>query len=644
MQNLKISLANAGVYHPTSLAGRLVNVLGERLHDAVPGNVIHSGGDLPEEPLVVAQVIPEQALDAEQLGRVVASGASLGLELLAHGVDHLERLATVVDPLDVVEPGGGDEAQAAERTRLPDRLGNRGHDELRNLAGRVETDTGQLVHDGGVGKALDEGVAILVDVDARDLRQERLDLLLHHLPHELAEQRVRHDLVHVLEARQLTGVAQGRVAAVEQAQLVLLELLDSVHILDHLDPNLLEGRTAVGELILDDPLREGLRDDGPRVHNAKLLCQCRFVGLRRLRGDAIDHGVREGAFLGNPLRDLRVAQAGKRLEHVAGDGSVLLHVVAGHDGEGLETLLVAAGQARVEETEGRARGLLVGRVQVELDVRVLTLQLVGVLIVVVTALGDGEGHNLRVRVSHLGDDRLAVIGGKEVGVDAADDVGKAALGRTLNEGVEVVLRGQRVAHGRVEGLQAHSANGVVVYPMLLHQLVDVDSQVRPVETADTNVDDSLLDGATALVGRDLHQRATCRCDLRQVPAIELERCHCVQIGGGGREMNDKGEIEKGEEKAAGPLLLWTAGSQEGMQEHRNTGTQKAEGGFDSLLSVRTSWAGLQIGASGGGELTHPRHCCPDKVSGVPPVLDRETGEDQRDFKVPCIRNQGVASL
>lgn len=70
--------------------------------------------------------------------------------------------------------------------------------------------------------------------------------------------------------------------------------------------------------------------------------------------------------------------------------------------------------------------------------------------------------------------------------------------------------------------------------MLLHQLVDVDSQVRPVETADTNVDDSLLDGATALVGRDLHQRATCRCDLRQVPAIELERCHCVQIGGGGK--------------------------------------------------------------------------------------------------------------
>lgn len=39
-------------------------------------------------------------------------------------------------------------------------------------------------------------------------------------------------------------------------------------------------------------------------------------------------------------------------------------------------------------------------------------------------------------------------------------------------------------------------------------------------------------------------------------------------------MNDKGEIEKGEEKAAGPLLLWTAGSQEGMQECRNAGTQE----------------------------------------------------------------------
>jgi hypothetical protein len=152
-----------------------------------------------------------------------------------------------------------------------------------------------------------------------------------------------------------------------------------------------------------------------------------------------------------------------------------------------------------------------------------------VLIVVVTALSDGEGDNFRVRVRHLGDNGLAVIRGKEVGVDAANDVGKASLGRTLNEGVEVVLRGQRVAHCGVEGLQANAANGVVSYTMLLHQLVDVDSQVSPVEAADTNVDDSLLDGATALVCWNLHQRATCRRNLRQVLAIELERSHCAQM-------------------------------------------------------------------------------------------------------------------
>lgn len=51
-------------------------------------------------------------------------------------------------------------------------------------------------------------------------------------------------------------------------------------------------------------------------------------------------------------------------------------------------------------------------------------------------------------------------------------------------------------------------------------------------------------------------------------------------------MNDKGEIEKGEEKAAGPLLLWTAGSQEGMQECRNAGTQEHRKGTQEHRKLR----------------------------------------------------------
>ena len=317
-------------------------------------------------------------------------------------------------------------------------------------------------------------------------------------------------------------------AAVKQAQLVLLELLDVVGILDQLDTDLVEWRAAVGELVLDHPLREGLRGDGPRVLDGKLVYEGVFVGGGGLRCDTVDHGVGEGGLLGNPLGDLGVtAQARKRLEHVARDGAVLLHVIARHDGEGSETLLVAASQGGVEEAEGGARGIVVGRVEVELDVGVLGLQLVRVLVVVVAALGDGERHNVGIRVRHLGDDGLAVIRGKEVGVDAANHVGHAALGRTLDDGVQVVLRTQGVAHAGVERLQANTADCVVGHAMLLHQLVDIDSQVSSVEATHANVDDALLDGATTLVRRDLDLGLSSGRDLREVGAVELERRHCA---------------------------------------------------------------------------------------------------------------------
>ena len=382
-------------------------------------------------------------------------------------------------------------------------------------------------------------MAILVNVDTGDLRQDWLHLLLHHLPHELVVHGVLHDLVDVFKACHLAGVGDGRVTAVEQTQLVLLELLDVVDILDHLHTSLLKRWTAVGEMVLDHPLGEGLRDDRPGVVDAKVVCEGRFVGGGSLGGDTVDHGVGEGTLLADPLGKLGVAQTGKRLEHVACDGAVLLHVVAGHDGERLESLLLAAGQGSVEKAEGGAGGLVVGRVEVELDVRVLTLELVRVLVVVVAALGDGERDNVGIRVRHLGNDGLAVVGSKEVGVDAANHMGRAALGGTVDEGVEVVLGAEGVPHGGIKGLQANTTDGVVGRAMLLHQLVDVDRQMSSVEASHANVDDALLDGATALVGWHL----TGGGDLRQVGAVELEGSHCEQKNGiegkneGKKEMN-----------------------------------------------------------------------------------------------------------
>merc|ERR1712048_226458 len=91
------------------------NVLGKRLQDAVPGNVLHSRCDLLQEPLVAAQVVTEQVSDAEQLGRVGASCTSFGLELLPHRVVDGKCVAAVIDAVNVTEPSCCDEAQTAER-------------------------------------------------------------------------------------------------------------------------------------------------------------------------------------------------------------------------------------------------------------------------------------------------------------------------------------------------------------------------------------------------------------------------------------------------------------------------------------------------------------------------------------------------
>ena len=184
-------------------------ILGKRLQNAIPGNILHSGGDLLDEPLVTAQVVTEEVLDAEQLSRAGAPRTSLSLELLAHGVVDFERLAAVVDAVKVPEPRGRDEAQTAEGAGHPDLLGNRGHDELGDFAGGIDADAGELVHEGWVGEALHERVAVLVDVDAGNLGEKWFHFFLHHLPHEVAEEWVLHDFVDVFEAGQLAWVAYG---------------------------------------------------------------------------------------------------------------------------------------------------------------------------------------------------------------------------------------------------------------------------------------------------------------------------------------------------------------------------------------------------------------------------------------------------
>lgn len=193
----------------------------------------------------------------------------------------------------------------------PNLLSDGRHDELRNFTRSVQANTGKLVHDGGVGEALHEGVAVLVNVDPGDLGQKRLDLVLHHLPDKLAVDGVVDDFVNVLESCELTGVTKSGVGAVKQTQLVHLELLDVVNILDNLDTNLFKGGTTVAELVLDNPLHERFGNNGPFVLDAKVLGKAFNVGLFGTGSDAVNHGVGESTLVGDPVGDFGVAKLGE---------------------------------------------------------------------------------------------------------------------------------------------------------------------------------------------------------------------------------------------------------------------------------------------------------------------------------------------
>jgi hypothetical protein len=170
----------------------------------------------------------------------------------------------------------------------------------------------------------------------------------------------------------------------------------------------------------------------------------------------------------------------------------------------------------IEVAEDGSWRLLTG--QIGGDIRVVSLELVGVLVHVVTALGNSHGNDVGIGVSHLGNDSLAAVRSKEVVGDTTTDTGSGTLGSTLNNGVEVVLGLQSIAHGSSEWLKVNTADGPVLDVELLKKSVDVGCKMGPVETTDTDVNDTLLDTLT-LVGGDGYI-----LELGEVLAVELERC------------------------------------------------------------------------------------------------------------------------
>ena len=74
---------------------------------------------------------------------------------------------------------------------------------------------------------------------------------------------------------------------------------------DHLRADLVPGRAAGGEDVLDRPLPEGLADDGGGIVQAEQRLDLGDVGLGRGRDDAVDHGRGEGAVGLDPAGERR---------------------------------------------------------------------------------------------------------------------------------------------------------------------------------------------------------------------------------------------------------------------------------------------------------------------------------------------------
>nr|WP_262983388.1 hypothetical protein [Arthrobacter sp. NamB2] len=198
-----------------------------------------------------------------------------------------------------------------------------------------------------IGQPVQQGVPVLLQVDAGHLGQQG-----HHLVEEGREevphQRVAHGLHRGPVSEEETVEPESAVPGIEHPGLHRFERLDVV---DELHPDLVQRGPAVAELVLDDPLRERLREDRPPVVHAESLGHGVAL-LRRRRGrDAVHHAGREGSLAVDPVPEVLVAQPGERDDGRAGSPSPVLHVVAGQHREGRYPAVPSTAQALHEVAE-----------------------------------------------------------------------------------------------------------------------------------------------------------------------------------------------------------------------------------------------------------------------------------------------------
>ena len=406
-------------------------------------------------------------------------------------VAHVDGAALLVDAGHIAHPSGHPEGEAVDRSAVLQPVADRPEQALRQLLRPVHGDLPRPMLQRRVAEPLDQRGAIGGEVEAGERRQGRRRFLRHQAFDQPRDPRLADRGGDGLVAHQPSQIGQCRMRSIEEPQFHQLIGFDVV---DELGALAVPGRAAEGEVVLDHPLDEGLRHQRPSVLEPEGLRYRGAVGVGGRRHDAVDHGRGEAHFAGDPFAEVGIDQFGETGDQTAQGVAVGRQVVAGEHGEGRRAL----GATARETCDQRAdRGLRSGeRREVVADVGIVLAQPPGRRIVAVALLGDGERDDAHPRVGEPGDQRRRILRCDDHPGRGADHPAVGARSVDRRDGVEPVLRTQRIAGvGRAQGDAEDAPAGIFG-----EQRVGVDRLMGAMEGADPEMDDAGGDGAPIVGG------------------------------------------------------------------------------------------------------------------------------------------------
>ena len=373
------------------------------------------------------QAPAEDVGEAEEGRRIRDRGPGVADRFLQPGISReLDHAALVVTAEQVLTPSGQGECREGDGPTLVELRFDGRHEELGELGGAVEADAGHLVAHFGVGEALRHHPLVVFDIDAGDGRQRWGHLFVVETAHVLRQGWVGHDLVDVGVADERGEVRRSGVAGVEDAQ---LQRLVGPHVVGEENAGVLVGRSAVRELVFDDPLDEGLSNDRPVIDQPVLRGQELAVGRRRLWRDAVDHAIGEGDVLPCPLLQSRLEHGGHAQRCRPGRTAVAHDVVAAQDGEAAHPGITPGLECASQSLEGGRQGLPRGGQEITRG-----------LVDGIATLGDGERHDPSPGLRQGRDQRVDGRRGQDVVSERTDDAHGGGVTVAGDQRVEVVLR------------------------------------------------------------------------------------------------------------------------------------------------------------------------------------------------------------